>query len=823
MLVYPEHVDQLSEAYDKQEPVFLLPGLHPEYLRNLLLEWVDAKWQDPDDSSRPTLWMFEPGIGPCRLRSKGAFKPGREVTKLVEWLQDKCPDLSGDTVPRPQILWLTGGPLIYDDAAALGLIGAMSRRIMALGFRWRLIMTEPSGRIPDVLQPWVRHVELRAPRVENQANENFAQKVLRAQNAPLCDQLLSFKLENSRVFALDDLMRDLRGLDAAAVNLVISAVLSGFEGPCDSPEGAQRLRERIDLERRRQLQQASGLEVVANSFRPEDLQGMDVFRRYLQYVKVIFDDRAAPEPYRGPQARGVLLVGLPGCGKSLAARLTAHILQIPLLKLDVGALMGRYLGESEANLKRALDAAEAAAPCVLWVDEIEKALAGTAGDEGGGTGKRMLGQLLTWMQEHRSQVYLFATANLVKALPPELLRRGRFDELWRVMQPNEDERKAMLLQKLARTKEIADDLKDPGSAAITTLLKKTDKFTGADVESLVQEAWIHARVVRGYITLSHILGVLDGGFVSMSEQFSEKIKDAIKELETHGFRNVSRTKGSRLPPEVPKERLTETGRLVPQLNEIWSCTGTLVLELGKGKKVCSIKIGAEKTTHRPVWFAAGRDPEFTDPPWGKLTPAGSKLRIEIDQNRLKEVDELPLIQGPSPLFDWDADAGHLLLGDTEVPYELKPFVGGIKTELIDNLVAYADGVSEQRVRSQKPTKPRNVQSGTGQAARQPNGLPSADKGSFKWNDRKYNVQSLAGRANFVRVSWSPTKGRSHSIDVKVVFSRNGRELQLDMGDHKRRRRKTAGLFSSLIWARYGRLVVDGISCKPNKLDWMFDM
>ena len=152
---------------------------------------------------------------------------------------------------------------------------------------------------------------------------------------------------------------------------------------------------------------------------------------------------------------------------AMAARMTAHKIGVPLLKLDVGEMMGSLLGESEANLSRALDTAEAAAPCVLWVDEIEKALGGmSGGKEGGGTGSRMLGKLLGWMQDHTAQVYLFATANKVKVLPPELLRRGRFDELWRVMLPREDEREAILRQKLG----ALNDECDPA------LLKKSLKY-----------------------------------------------------------------------------------------------------------------------------------------------------------------------------------------------------------------------------------------------------------------------------------------------------------------------------------------------------------
>jgi SpoVK/Ycf46/Vps4 family AAA+-type ATPase len=183
---------------------------------------------------------------------------------------------------------------------------------------------------------------------------------------------------------------------------------------------------------------------------------------------------------------GIMIVGMPGCGKSLMAKTIAKEFEIPLLKLDVGRLMGKYVGESEGNLHRAISVAEAAAPCVLWIDEIEKAFSGI-GDEGGGGSSmtRMFGIFLTWMQEKTSNIYVVATANNIDKLPPEFLRRGRFDEIFQVKYPDAAERRQILELHIRRRNN--NELPD-GLAEVLHELKNAENYSGADIESIVKEA-----------------------------------------------------------------------------------------------------------------------------------------------------------------------------------------------------------------------------------------------------------------------------------------------------------------------------------------------
>lgn len=173
----------------------------------------------------------------------------------------------------------------------------------------------------------------------------------------------------------------------------------------------------------------------------DDIGGMDILKEWLKRKSKIFKNMARAETYGVDIPKGVLTAGIPGCGKSLNAKAAASLFEVPLLRLDMGRLMGKYVGESEANLRNAISLAEAISPCVLWVDELEKAFAGIGGTGGSAeVTTRLFGNFLTWMQEKSSPAFVVATANDITRLPPELLRKGRFDELFYVGLPKEPER-----------------------------------------------------------------------------------------------------------------------------------------------------------------------------------------------------------------------------------------------------------------------------------------------------------------------------------------------------------------------------------------------
>jgi len=176
-----------------------------------------------------------------------------------------------------------------------------------------------------------------------------------------------------------------------------------------------------------------------------------------------------------PAPKGFLLVGIPGCGKSLTAKCIANAWGLPLLRMDVGSLFGKYVGESEGKIRTALQTAETIAPCILWIDEIEKAFAQGGGDTDGGTSTRVFGTFLTWMQERKEGVFIIATSNDISKLPPEFLRAGRWDDLWFVDLPNETEREQIANVMVAKFEPCGD-------VDISIVADVSDGYTGSEIE-----------------------------------------------------------------------------------------------------------------------------------------------------------------------------------------------------------------------------------------------------------------------------------------------------------------------------------------------------
>ena len=610
MHVFRPDVEALDRAIRSTTPLLALPPLHPEYIRALLGAWAERTegWQ---------VRLVEPGVGRSILvtdngqdssASFGALRRSESSTALLlDQIESAIPRAGQRTTAT--VLWLTSIADLFAEPGAVSHLVALCRRIVAHRLPMRLVMDALGPDNRDLLEPWMREVDLVAPR--NEEFIEFVDQVVTREVARFYPEksekilnVMRIRQEEGQEQPITTISRGLQGLDAGAINLVISSALAGRSAP-EGAEGIAEVLTRVEEERARQLDRATGLKVIDNTFEEGDLQGMNRFQRYLEYVQVLFKDpRAVNGP--GPSARGVLLVGLPGCGKSLAARMTARKLDVPLLKLDVGEMMGRFLGESEANLSRVLDAAEAAAPCVLWVDEIEKSLGGLGNTDGGGTGSRMLAKLLGWMQEHSSQVYLFATANKVKVLPAELLRRGRFDELWRVMLPTPEERRDILAQKLralpvdalSEALRSAIDREGPSKVREFEVLwkRKTDGFTGADLESVVFEAWMGYLVHEKAINVRSVVDVIEGGFQPMSTQFKDDIEELKSALERHGFRDVTGDDGS-LPPPVPPGRLRHSEPLPPLLRPIWSSNDSVVMTFSAqgGARLVRVELHPDRT------------------------------------------------------------------------------------------------------------------------------------------------------------------------------------------------------------------------------------
>lgn len=275
---------------------------------------------------------------------------------------------------------------------------------------------------------------------------------------------------------INDIALSFKGLNEFQIRQILT--LAYQDGGCLDKEDKQ-----LILKEKEQFIKKSGMLEIVN-FREtiDDIGGLENLKDWLQRKACIFANLDKAIKFGVDVPKGIMIIGMPGCGKSLTAKATATLFQIPLVRLDVGRLLGKYVGESESNMRKALKLAEAISPCVLWIDEIEKAFAGV-GNTGGGNDitTRLFGQFLTWMQEKENTVFIVATANDISHMPPEFLRKGRFDELFFVDLPNGSERHKILdihLKKRGKWNKKIDSI---------ALIKETEGFSGADLEAVVKD------------------------------------------------------------------------------------------------------------------------------------------------------------------------------------------------------------------------------------------------------------------------------------------------------------------------------------------------
>jgi SpoVK/Ycf46/Vps4 family AAA+-type ATPase len=244
------------------------------------------------------------------------------------------------------------------------------------------------------------------------------------------------------------------------------------------------------------LSAAGVLDVELNTGSFADVGGLATMKRWLNLRRAVFAGEAGSEGL--PQPRGILLLGVQGSGKSLAAKSVAGAWKLPLLRLDFASLYNKFTGETERNLREALKGAARMAPCVLWIDEIEKGLASDESGGDGGVSKRILGTLLTWMSERKESVFLVATANDIARLPPELLRKGRFDEIFFVDLPDAATRVDILTIHLKRRK------LDPAGFDLPALAQAAEGFSGAEIEQAILAAMYEAHALKVPLATAHV-------------------------------------------------------------------------------------------------------------------------------------------------------------------------------------------------------------------------------------------------------------------------------------------------------------------------------
>lgn len=277
---------------------------------------------------------------------------------------------------------------------------------------------------------------------------------------------------------MNDLVQTFKGLSESEIRGILALALS---------DNGEITRSDLSLifDQKQQVIKKSGiLEMIPLKESLEDIGGLESLKKWLKRKAKVFKNMSEAEVFGVDIPKGVLIAGMPGCGKSLNAKAAAKLFEVPLLRLDMGRLMGKYVGESEANMRKAIALAEAISPCVLWIDELEKAFAGIGGEGGGAdVTTRLFGTFLTWLQEKDSMAFVVATANNIVKMPPELLRKGRFDEIFYVDLPNEAERKKIFSIHIGKRRPM-----DLESIDIAKLAKETNGYSGADIEGVVRDS-----------------------------------------------------------------------------------------------------------------------------------------------------------------------------------------------------------------------------------------------------------------------------------------------------------------------------------------------
>ena len=418
---------------------------------------------------------------------RGIFRFGEKKSegqpKLLRFLSDILDEDSEymDDIDKVKLFVLSGAmSSIVDNAECQNLLSQYATHYHKGAFdrRKTIIIIEdfPHSLIPKQITPYIKVINIPFP------NNDVIQTILHT--IPISKSID----ECQRIDIIDKTACLLRGLHQYQIIEILSSSLIKTSGYL-----SYATYELCEKEKKNIVKKTNTLELIESTVSLNDIGGLSILKEDIQTKAIIFKNLslALSNKVNLPLPKGILILGMPGCGKSLIAKAIAHEFGIPLLRLDIGKLMGKYVGESEENLRIALSTADASHPCGLWIDEVEKAFAGN--NSGGNSDTlvvRLMGSFLTWMQERNSPVYIIATANDV--MRPEFMRKGRFDEVYFVNFPNKEEAKEIIKKKLIpyRNPESIFDFQLFDENMISLIADKMQcgkfgGFAGAEIEAVV--------------------------------------------------------------------------------------------------------------------------------------------------------------------------------------------------------------------------------------------------------------------------------------------------------------------------------------------------
>ncbi len=350
-----------------------------------------------------------------------------------------------------------------------------------------LVMIDSEDKLPGVVKSYARPFEISFP--NQQELKDLVCKTLRSYHRKNPIEIGITKK------GMDTIVRNLRGLTRRQAERIIIDTVADDRRFDDDDINL------VIASKRRMTQRGGLLEYIQTLLDLSEIGGMRGLKKWLNQRKDAFSTKATKFGLEAP--KGVLMLGVQGAGKSLCAKAIATAWQQPLLRLDPGTLFNSYIGESERNLREALRQTEMMSPVVLWIDEIEKGFASAASQStDGGLSKRMFGTLLTWLQEHKAPVFVVATANDIEALPPELMRKGRFDEIFFVDLPRQDVRIEIFAIHLKKRK------REPKKFDLGALAEASEGYSGSEIEQAVVSALHEAYADKTGLNTERILSAL---------------------------------------------------------------------------------------------------------------------------------------------------------------------------------------------------------------------------------------------------------------------------------------------------------------------------
>ena len=455
------------------------------------------------------VFEWNPATGTTNFKTKESQGLGENDT-LEQFLRDKY---TVDVNLKEKFLVLKDIQDFIEEPAIKSLLQLIAqRKLYDRDYNTTVIIVSSVLKVPQELEKYVSYLEIPFPE-DDEINQLIDEHV----EVNCYD---NFKDEDRK-----KLMPSLKGMTSFEIDRMLDMAMSS-NGSLSAEDT-----EMILQQKKAMVKKSGLLELIDTPEKMDGIGGMKALKEYLKNKSKVISDLPKAMEFGVSIPKGVFIVGMPGCGKSLCAKASAALFNSPLLKLDMGSMMGKYVGESEGNLRKAIKIAEAAAPCVLWIDEIEKAFSGVGGNNDIMT--RMFGYFLSWMQEKQTSVYVIATANNADNLPPELKRKGRFDEIFCVNLPDKEERKDIFKIHLEKKKKSLDD------ASLNSICQITDGFNGADIESVVNEA-VEECFLSGVRELSkNVLEDIARQTISISKSCKKQIDNMKKAFKENNFKDAT--------------------------------------------------------------------------------------------------------------------------------------------------------------------------------------------------------------------------------------------------------------------------------------------